>query len=132
MTKENLKLLAIHALSAVENSTNSLQTRFLLSDYYSSSQPLNCRDLIGHHGDDEGINVVEFSNDGSLFVSGGDGGRILLWPTSKAVDKNWKPKPTAIETEHEKPIWCLAISPDNRRIFSGSRDNKLLIQDVQT
>ena len=88
----------------------------------SSSQPLNCRDLIGHHGDDEGINVVEFSNDGSLFVSGGDGGRILLWPTSKAVDKNWKPKPTAIETEHEKPIWCLAISPDNRRIFIGGSD----------
>ena len=80
----------------------------------SSSQPLNCRDLIVHHGDGEAkaINVVEFSIDGSLFVSGGADGRVLLWPISKAVDENWKPRATEMETEHDYSIWCLAISPD--------------------
>ena len=98
----------------------------------SSSQPLHCRDLVGQHGDEEPINVVEFSDNGSLFVSGGADGRILLWPTSKAVDENWNPEPTEMKTKHKEYICCLAISPDNRRIFSGSGDNKLLIHDVQT
>ena len=97
----------------------------------SSSQPLNCRDLIGHHGKGS-IDVVEFSDDGSLFVSGGRDGRVLLWPTSKAVDEKWDPEPTEMKTKHDYSIWCLAISPDNRRIFSGSGDNKLLIHDVKT
>ena len=97
----------------------------------SSSQLLNCKDLIGHHGDEE-INVTEFSDDGSLFVSGGGDGRVLLWPTSKAVDEKWKPEPTAIETTHSNSVYCLAISPDNRRIFSGSHDRNLLIHDAET
>ena len=97
----------------------------------SSSQPLNCRDLIGHHGKGS-IDVVEFSDDGSLFVSGGRDGRVLLWPTSKAVDEKWKPKPTEMETKQEDYIWCLSISPDNRRIFSGGFDCKLLIHNAET
>ena len=55
----------------------------------SSSQSLNCRDLIGHHGDEGAVNSVEFSDDGSLFTSGGSDGRVLLWPTSKALDEKW-------------------------------------------
>ena len=97
----------------------------------SSSQPLNCRDLVGQHSE-RGVNVVEFSDDESLFVSGGRDGRVLLWPTSEAVDEKWDPEPTEMKTKHDYSIWCLAISPDNRRIFSGSGDNKLLIHDVKT
>ena len=103
----------------------------------SSSQPLNCRDLIGHHGKGS-IDVVEFSDDGSLFASGGEDGRVLLWPTNKAIDLEWIPEPTAMETvvtadeEVYPSVLCLTVSPDNQRIFSGSRDNNLLIHDSIT
>ena len=126
---------------AVGNSRSICSDKFykfpsnkISAERLSSSQPLNCRGLIGHHGDGEAkaINVLEFSNDRSLFVSGGDDGRVLLWPTSKKVDEKWKPKPTEMETKHQNPIYCLAINPDNRRIFSGSRDRKLLLHDVET
>ena len=32
------------------------------------------------------------------------------------------------ETHH---VYCLAMSPDNERIFSGGEDKKLLIYDAQ-
>ena len=51
-----------------------------------SMQLLKCRDLIGQHSR-RGVNAVEFSDDGSLFVSGGDDGRVLLWPTNQAIDE---------------------------------------------
>ena len=77
--------------------------------------------------------MVEFSDDGSLFVSGGDDdGRVLMWPTSKAVDLKWKPEATEMETKHEDYIWCMAMSSDNQRIFSGGRDSKVLIHDADT
>ena len=47
----------------------------------SSSQPLNCRDLIGHQHGKVIIDVIEFSA----------GGRILLRPTSKAVVMKMEP-----------------------------------------
>jgi len=47
----------------------------------SSSQPLRCRNLTGQHSQSNrgGFNAVEFSDDGSLFASGGDDGVIKLW-----------------------------------------------------
>ena len=100
-------------------------------DRLSSSQPLQCRDLIGHRGG-QGVSVFEFSDDGSLFASGGDDGRVLLWPTSEALEEEWTPNPTAMETEHKVATWCLAISHDNQRLFSGGLDRKLLIHNVNT
>ena len=97
----------------------------------SSLQPLNCRDLNGQHSE-QGVNVVEFSDDGSLFVSGGDDdGRVLLWPTNKAIDLKWKPQATEMEIKHEDYIWYLALSTDNMRIFSGCRDSKVLIHNAE-
>ena len=86
------------------------------------------------------MTVVEFSDDSSLFVSGGDDGRVLLWPTNKAIDLEWIPEPIAMETvaaiaddEEDKPsVLCLAVSPDNQRIFSGSDGNKLSSNDSIT
>ena len=59
----------------------------------SSSHPLRCRDLTDHHRDD-GANIGEFSDDSSLFISGGQDGRVLLWSTTKTADENWTPEPT--------------------------------------
>ena len=103
----------------------------------SSSQPLRCRGLYVHHNG-RAVNVVEFSDDSSLFVSGGRDGRVLLWPTNKATDDKWTPKPIAMDTvvtadeEVHPSVLCLSMSPDNRRIFSGRRDNNLLIHDANT
>ena len=103
----------------------------------SSSQPLCCRGLNGHHYG-RAVTVVEFSDDSSLFVSGGRDGRVLLWPTNKATDDKWTPKPIAMDTivnsdeEVHPSVLCLSMSPDNRRIFSGGRDNNLLIHDANT
>ena len=96
-----------------------------------SMQLLKCRDLIGQHSR-RGVNAVEFSDDGSLLVSGGDDGRVLLWPTNQAIDEEWTLSPTAMETKHNHFIWCLAVSPDNKRFFSGGWDNQVLIHDVDT
>ena len=108
-------------------SNNRISTEFLL--FY---KPLFRRDLIGHHSHPAGVNVFEFSDDGSFFVSGGVDGRVLLWPTDKALDNQWNPKPTEMSTKHEEYIACLAISPDNGRIFSGSEDRKIVIYDAKT
>ena len=38
-----------------------------------------------------------------------------------------------METEDDGAIWCLALSPDNERIFSGGGNNgKLFINNVNT
>jgi len=52
----------------------------------SSLQPLRCRDLASRFHSDRSVNAVVFSDDDSFFVSGGEDGRVLLWPTSKAID----------------------------------------------
>jgi len=98
----------------------------------SSSQPLRCRDLTGYHGDKGGVNAIEFSDDGSLFASGGYDGRVLLWSTSRALDGKWTPKPTEMETKHNRLICCLAITPDNERLFSGGLDEQILIYNIST
>ena len=121
-----------HSVDVCSDHFYKFPSNKISAERLSSSQPLNCRDLIGQHGDEEPIYAVEFFNDGSLFVSGGRDGRVLLWPTSEAVDEKCKPKPTEMETEHEDAIWCLAISPDNPRIFSGGFDNNLLLHDAET
>ena len=96
----------------------------------SSSQPLKSRDLVGQHGG-LAVDAIEFSDDGSFFVSGGDDGRVLLWPTDKAIDPKWEPQPTAINTNH-RIVTCLAVSPDNGLILSGGFDNNLNIHNVKT
>ena len=64
----------------------------------SSAQSLGSRDLIGHHSG-KSINVVEFSDDGSWLVSGGDDGRVLLWPTGNVLNDQCTPEPIEIEID---------------------------------
>ena len=113
------------------NRTERYNTNTGISAEVFSSQDLHCRDLIGHHSKKE-VTVVEFSEDGSFFVSGGKDGGVLLWPTSKAIDDQWTPNPTVMKAKHHYKVICLALSSDNKRIFSGGKDNLLLIHDVET
>lgn len=84
------------------------------------------------NGGKKAVKAVEFSDDGSWFASGGEDFRVLLWPTDKVNDLKWKSKAEEMETKHADAIYCLAVSPNNDRIFSGGRDDKLLIHDIDT
>ena len=129
-------------ISAVDGEDDSLlagsskarsATKTISTDWLSSSQKhLRSRDLTGQLNG-KPVNVIEFSDDGSWFVSGGDDGRMLLWPTIKALDEKWTPKATEIkDPKYDYAIFCLAVSPDNGRIFSAGGCGKLLINDVTT
>ena len=98
----------------------------------SSAQSLRSRDLIGHGG--ETVNTVEFSDDGLWFVSSGDDGLMLLWPTDNVLNDQCTPEPIEIEIDpkHGRYIMDLAMSPGNGRIFSCGRNKKLLIHDANT
>jgi WD40 repeat protein len=83
----------------------------------------------------DGVNVIEFSQDGSYFASGSNDGKVLLWSTNAVTDGQeflftGRPK---METKHEDgTVYSLALSPDNERIFSGGYDKRLLVHDAST
>ena len=96
------------------------------------SRFFKCRDLIGHTGS---IFAMEFSTDGSYIVSGGGDKTVRLWSLCD-VDNEETQGTTPVhqmKTKHKKGICCVAISPDNSRIFSsGDFDSKLFVHDART
>ena len=98
----------------------------------SNWQPLKTRDRNGEQGHDEEVRSVEFSDDGSFFLTGSDRGRVLLWSMDRAIGRECDPKATAMNTRHGGNIFGLSISPDNNRIFSAADDGKLFVHDART
>ena len=97
----------------------------------SSQQPLRSIDV---QFNTEPIWALDFSPDGSFFVSGGDK-CVRLWITREILGcGNATPNPIQMESEHGYGgVSCVAVSPNNRRIFrSGARDLKILIHDSET
>ena len=74
----------------------------------------------------EGIVVLEFSDDGSFFISGSNDGDVLLWSSTSQVSGE------EMATNHNGDVYCLAMSPDNDSIFSGGMDGQILIHDNRT
>ena len=89
-----------------------------------SSELFRYQELTGHT---HNIRAIEFSDDGAHLVSGGEDNTVRLWSHNQGRD-GWNS--TEIET-HELIVTCLAISPDNRRIFSGGYMD-VLIHDTTT
>ena len=83
------------------------------------------QELTGHTDD---IRAIEFSDDGTHLVSGGRDKTVRLWSHDEGRDE-WNS--IEMESKHEAAVYCLAISPDNRRIFSGGYD-EVLIHDTTT
>ena len=99
----------------------------------SSSQPLRFIELkkIGP----EPILCLSFSPDGSFLASGGADNCVRLWRTRAILGGSGDSAvPIKMDTEHMKGrIFCVAVSPDNRRILSGGfSDFTVLIHDSET
>ena len=90
---------------------------------------LHCRDLLAHY---DAVDAIEFSDDGMFFVSGGQDRRVLLWKIDDVFGSRKKPEPIVMNLEHENSLFCLALSPDNDRIFSGGKERNVYIHDPIT
>ncbi|XP_041969396.1 DDB1- and CUL4-associated factor 5 [Aricia agestis] len=85
------------------------------------------RDLICHFGC---VNAIEFSNDGELLISGGDDKRVMVWQFGQAIFDYGKPE--AMKTGHHSNIFCLGITSDNKKIYSGGNDDMVIVHDLET
>ena len=91
-----------------------------------SSQLFRYQELSGHTAS---IFSMEFSDDGTLLISGGGDQTVRLWSIDQDLVE-WNS--TAMETKHDNSVVCLAFSPDNQRIFSGGMDKGVLIHDTRS
>ena len=89
-------------------------------------EPIYSKDLEGHF---DVIQALEFSDDGSLLVTGGDDGRILIWNTEQALDSTRQSAPTQLTLLYFS-LFSLAISPDNSRIFAGGLGRDIFVFDT--
>ena len=86
-------------------------------------------------GDHPGkVNDVAFSNDGKLLLAAtgvtGLFGKVAIWDLTP--DKIETGKPVAEITGHRDTLYAVAISPDGKRIATGSYDKQVIIWDAET
>ena len=128
-TGPTAKKRKMESAAAADRFYNFPSDQALSARRLASSKPLYITTL----GGGQPVNAIEFSDDGSFFVSGGNNNSVLLWSTSNAINcKDIQPQNTKMDTKHECIIVSLAMTPDNERIFSGSKDKKVLIHDATT
>lgn len=90
-----------------------------------ASPLFRCQKLLGHT---KFIETVEFSEDGTLLISGGQDEIVRLW----SLNGEGGGKSIEMETKQEGYVLSLAFSSDNNRIFSGGRFSKVFVHDTQT
>ena len=78
--------------------------------------------------------VLDFPPGGSFLVSGGADKCVRLCNIREILGGNLNSHQIQMETEHgDGGICCVAVSPNNRSIFSGGfKDKTVLIHDIQT
>ena len=113
------------------NSSPLSSQRGFSAERLVNDRPFHCKDLRGHSS---GIKALEFSDDGSLLVSGGDGDQpVLIWRMDQVLDRSRQPVPSVLKVKPKDfKLFSVAISPDNSRIFVGGRDKEVFIHDTQT
>ncbi|CAH2245079.1 jg15917 [Pararge aegeria aegeria] len=85
------------------------------------------RDLVCHFGC---VNAIEFSANGELLVSGGDDRRVMVWQFGQAILDKGKPEP--MKALHASNIFCLGITPDGNKIYSGGNDDIVIVHHVES
>ncbi|CAH0690263.1 unnamed protein product [Spodoptera exigua] len=85
------------------------------------------RDLVCHFGC---VNAIEFSSNGELLVSGGDDRRVMLWQFGQAILDKGKPEP--MKGLHQSNVFCLGITNDNQKIYSGGNDDIVIVHDTES
>jgi WD40 repeat protein len=89
--------------------------------------------LMGHNN---AVIAVTLSDDGQLLASGDDNGVILLWDLSGWAEAQGErakhASPLQILAGHTDGIQALAFSLDGKTLASGSKDNMVIVWDVQT
>ena len=91
----------------------------------NQTQAVHCKDLQGHL---DVIRAIEFSNDGSLLVSGGDQ-PVLIWRMDQIVcETQQQPIPSVLKVQPRD----FKLYFDNSRIFAGGQDQSVYVLDAQT
>ncbi|CAH2094703.1 unnamed protein product [Euphydryas editha] len=93
----------------------------------NAAKNLYRRDLVCHYGC---VNAIEFSSNGELFVSGGDDRRVMLWQFGQAILEHGKPEP--MKALHQSNIFCLGVTSDNQKIYSGGNDDVVIVHDLES
>ncbi|KAJ8714122.1 hypothetical protein PYW08_007742 [Mythimna loreyi] len=93
----------------------------------NAAKNLYRRELVCHFGC---VNAIEFSSNGELLVSGGDDRRVMLWQFGKAIMDRGKPEP--MKGLHQSNVFCLGITNDNQKIYSGGNDDIVIVHDLES
>ncbi|XP_026314995.1 DDB1- and CUL4-associated factor 5 isoform X2 [Hyposmocoma kahamanoa] len=93
----------------------------------NAARNLYRRDLVCHFGC---VNAIEFSSNGELLVSGGDDRRVMLWHFGQAILDHGKPE--VMKALHQSNIFCLGITNDNQKIYSGGNDDIVIVHDLES
>ncbi|XP_026743311.1 DDB1- and CUL4-associated factor 5-like [Trichoplusia ni] len=93
----------------------------------NAAKNLYRRDLVCHFGC---VNAIEFSSNGEYLVSGGDDRRVMLWHFGQAILDRGKPEP--MKAAHQSNIFCLGITNDNQKIYSGGNDDIVIVHDLES
>ncbi|KAJ0173551.1 hypothetical protein K1T71_010700 [Dendrolimus kikuchii] len=93
----------------------------------NAAKNLYRKELVCHFGC---VNAIEFSSNGELLVSGGDDRRVMLWKFGQAILDHGKPEP--MKAMHQSNIFCLGITSDNQKLYSGGNDDIVIVHDLES
>ncbi|KAG6455443.1 hypothetical protein O3G_MSEX009224 [Manduca sexta] len=93
----------------------------------NAAKNLYRKDLVCHFGC---VNAIEFSSNGELLVSGGDDRRVMLWQFGLAMLDRGKPE--ALKAVHQSNIFCLGVTNDNQKVYSGGNDDIVIVHDLES
>ncbi|RVE41484.1 hypothetical protein evm_013871 [Chilo suppressalis] len=99
----------------------------LFTKRLNAAKNLYRRDLVCHFGC---VNAIEFSSNGELLASGGDDRRVMLWQFGQSLLDHSK-EPVQMKHLHHSNIFCLGITDDNQKIYSGGNDDTVVVHDLE-